>query len=197
MEERTREAGPPRHPSRVAREKSRDDYIALQAVFPSFTSHSTLAPTFQPSPLTWCSLPSSIFTVAMPLSSILVTVPVIPPASARLVTRQNTATLRPTYYPRVRIICMSSSENRLRCRLGGHHREGESRCQVFFLHGVSLRGSHGRSDATLSKWGIFNFAEWPKGATRLPNSNHEILYAIPHISHEFSHENENCVRLVG
>jgi hypothetical protein len=71
LEERTREAGPPRHPSRVAREKSRDDYIALQDVFPSFTSHSTLAPTFQPSPLTWCSLPSSIFTVAMPLSSIL------------------------------------------------------------------------------------------------------------------------------
>src|SRR5262245_34981317 len=53
---------------------------------PSFSSHSTLAPTFQPSPFTLCSLPSSVFTVAMPLSSIPTTFPfIVPPAKARVV----------------------------------------------------------------------------------------------------------------
>src|SRR4030095_13880083 len=68
---------------RDVRAQSGDAYIALQEVIPSFVIHSTFAPTFQPSPLTMCSLPSSVFTVAMPLSSILVTVPVIVCAIAR------------------------------------------------------------------------------------------------------------------
>src|SRR5919199_1943931 len=86
--------------------------MALQEVVPSFVVHSTLAPTFQPSPLTMCSLPSSVFTVAMPLSSILVTVPVMVCAVARVATKHSTATLRPTYLLSIRSIpCLLSQKS--------------------------------------------------------------------------------------
>src|SRR5215510_14159723 len=72
---------------------------------PSFSSHSTLAPTFQPSPFTLCSLPSSVFTVAMPLSSIAVTFPfIVPPAKARVVPKTKLAQVRAKDFPSCRII---------------------------------------------------------------------------------------------
>src|SRR5262245_5109759 len=82
---------------------------------PSFIAHSTLAPTFQPSPLTLCSLPSSVFTVAMPLSSIAVTVPFISPAKASVVPKTKTAQVRARVFPSFRIITISSTLSLKRC----------------------------------------------------------------------------------
>src|SRR4029453_8173301 len=86
---------------------AKDGYIAtaLQEVMPSFSSHSTLAPTFQPSPFTLCSLPSSVFTVAIPLSSSATTFPfIVPPAKAGVVPKTKRAQVRAKDFPSFRII---------------------------------------------------------------------------------------------
>src|SRR5438093_4958562 len=113
-------------------------YIALHSVLPSFISQDTFAPTFHPSPLTLCSLSSSILTVAMPFSSIVVTVPVIMAAVARVVPSTRLAQVKAIVFPSVRSMLRSfprASALWLLCTMPARHRALRLPCPLTTTQG--------------------------------------------------------------